>query len=421
MATKKKPAKKKAAKKKTAKKKTSGKIRVRMYRVGMGDCFLVTIPATGKDRKHILVDCGVHSQSQFKGLPEAVAAMAKETNNKIDVVVATHAHADHISGFGSEADTFKTFTIGQVWLPWLEDLSNPEAKKLHAKAAALTSLLEAHLNVPGATKDPLVEWATLNAVGAAARSTTGNNAKALQLLRDGFGDKRRTKYLKAGDELHDAGGIEGLTVRVLAPSQDTSFLSKMHPPEGQLYGLDENGDLQLDELMPFASRWQSDAGALDPEYRDELIRQCAVPLQALALSVDNYLNNTSLSLLLQYNGKTLLFPGDAQWGNWLSWKDNWEDTLRDVDFYKVGHHGSHNATPKEALHLMNAKNVVAMASTDTVTSFNRGDFPVPYAKLIKEVKKQVSDRFVQSDQLDKAAAPFDATNKATEKWCDYEL
>ena len=404
----------------TAKKTTKDpKVRVRMYRVGMGDCFLVSIPAgtKGTKQKHILIDCGVHAQSRFKGLAESVAAIEKETGGKLAVVVATHAHADHISGFGSEAETFGRFEVDEVWLPWLEDLSNPKAKKLHAKTAALTAMLDVHNSALGANKDPLVEWVTLNAVGAKGRSSTGNNAKALELLRGGFGDRQRTKYLKAGDVLSDAGGIKGLTVRVLAPSTDEGFLSKMNPPESQLYHLNEDGAIVEDKLVPFGARWVDDGAVLDAAYREDLVRQCAIPIQALALSVDNYLNNTSLSLLLQYRGKTLLFPGDAQWGNWKSWEAEWEPILGDISFYKVGHHGSHNATPHGALDLMKAKGVAAMASTDTVTSFNRGNFPVPYPNLVRDVKAQVADRYAQSDHLDDVKAPF----KATDLWCDYEV
>lgn len=400
------------------KKSSSSKVRVRMYRVGMGDCFLVTFPG----KKHMLVDCGVHSQSKFKGLSEAVAAIEKETGGKLDVVVATHAHADHISGFGTEEETFQRFEVGEVWLPWLENLSDPVAKKLHAKTAALTSFIDAHASrLAAEEKDPLLEWVTLNALGAKGRSSTGNNAKALATLRGGFGDKSRTKYLKGGAVLEDAGGIKGLTVRVLAPSTDTSFLSKMHPPDSQLYGLDANGMLIDDKLEPFGSHWCGDGEALDKAYQDELVKQCAIPLRALALSVDNYLNNTSLALLLTYKGKSLLFPGDAQWGSWKSWEASWEEILGDVHFYKVGHHGSHNATPHGALDLMSAKDVVAMASTDTVDSFNRGHFPVPYSKLVTAVKKRVDDRYAQSDQLEKVKTPFKTTNKPKEMWCDYEV
>jgi hypothetical protein len=49
-------------------------------------------------------------------------------------------------------------------------------------------------------------------------------------------------------------------------------------------------------------------------------------------------------------GKTLLlFPGDAQIENWeyaLS-KPEYQSLLKNVNLYKVGHHGSRNATPMD--------------------------------------------------------------------------
>jgi hypothetical protein len=83
----------------------------------------------------------------------------------------------------------------------------------------------------------------------------------------------------------------------------------------------------------------------------------------LALQMDSYTNNTSLVLAFELprTRKVLLFPGDAQAGNWRSWSEiaAWKDSAGDaVDaatadllartvFYKVGHHGSHNATLRE--------------------------------------------------------------------------
>lgn len=77
---------------------------------------------------------------------------------------------------------------------------------------------------------------------------------------------------------------------------------------------------------------------------------------ALAIEVNNATNNTSLVLAFELGkgGKVLLFAADAQRGNWLSWaKGSWKDgdkkiTAKDLlartVLYKVGHHGSHNAT-----------------------------------------------------------------------------
>jgi len=77
---------------------------------------------------------------------------------------------------------------------------------------------------------------------------------------------------------------------------------------------------------------------------------------ALALAMNSQTNNASLVLAFELSkgGKVLLFAADAQAGNWKSWADkDWTDgdevvTTRDLlgrtVLYKVGHHGSHNAT-----------------------------------------------------------------------------
>jgi hypothetical protein len=76
--------------------------------------------------------------------------------------------------------------------------------------------------------------------------------------------------------------------------------------------------------------------------------------------LDKCLNNTSVILLLEIGGKKLLFPGDAQIENWeyalhLD-KDANLKMLKDVCFYKVGHHGSRNATPKTLWNNFGTKN-----------------------------------------------------------------
>jgi hypothetical protein len=72
----------------------------------------------------------------------------------------------------------------------------------------------------------------------------------------------------------------------------------------------------------------------------------------LVRNLDDALNNTSLVLLLEIGGLRLLFPGDAQIENWqytlekLGAEPELRAKLRDIDLYKVGHHGSRNATPR---------------------------------------------------------------------------
>jgi hypothetical protein len=75
-------------------------------------------------------------------------------------------------------------------------------------------------------------------------------------------------------------------------------------------------------------------------------------LLELVRILDEAMNNTSVILLFESGGKRFLFPGDAQIENW-SYALSAARTdrplrakLESVDFYKVGHHGSLNATPR---------------------------------------------------------------------------
>ena len=79
-------------------------------------------------------------------------------------------------------------------------------------------------------------------------------------------------------------------------------------------------------------------------------------LLEIVRTLDHQMNNTSLILLFEVFGKKLLFPGDAQIENWsyalrgcARTRRRLAALLADVDVYKVGHHGSLNATPKRLL------------------------------------------------------------------------
>lgn len=93
----------------------------------------------------------------------------------------------------------------------------------------------------------------------------------------------------------------------------------------------------------------------NPDWR-RINQEWLYPAEQLAIDISDYTNNSSLVLAFELGkgGKVLLFAADAQRGNWVSWSEkDWKDgdstvTARDLlartVLYKVGHHGSHNAT-----------------------------------------------------------------------------
>lgn len=131
--------------------------------------------------------------------------------------------------------------------------------------------------------------------------------------------------------------------------------------------------------------------------------------------MDSYTNNTSLALAIELagTGKVLLFPADAQVGNWLSWQTidpsfvgrdgkaiTAVDLLRRTVFYKVGHHGSHNATLRaEGLERMVSPELVAFVPVDErVARDVRNWRAMPFEPMLEKLYEATSGRVIRLDQ-----------------------
>src|SRR5687768_5718849 len=75
-------------------------LRVRMYRHGLGDCLLITLPKTDRTPFYIMIDCGIVVGSPNPSIMEdVVQSIIADTNGFVDILVVTHEHYDHVSGF----------------------------------------------------------------------------------------------------------------------------------------------------------------------------------------------------------------------------------------------------------------------------------------------------------------------------------
>lgn len=368
-----------------------------MYRVGFGDCFLVTLTDPAGKRRHLLFDCGVHPAGDAGTLEAVIANIGKETDGRLDLVVASHAHEDHIAGFGRHGDMFATFDIGTVWLPWSENTEDKDAIRLGRQRAALFALLSDHFR---ATKPSAAAAAVLANAAAVSR-----NQRALANLRSVFGSGKSATFVEAGQTFTDAFGVPGLTLRVLGPSRDENFLKKMNPPKAERFlRMGGNGEAEVaNAFLPFPDNEMvtKEAAAalgllLSPADEKYLRKGASGSHEALAFVLDRALNNSSVVVLVSYLGRHLLFPGDAQYGAWKHWIETpeGEEILASLDFYKVSHHGSHNATPKSAVDLMTGGELAAMVSTQ-----NEPWESIPHEKLMTALETCTSNRVVRSDSL----------------------
>jgi hypothetical protein len=403
-----------------------------MYRPGFGDCFLLTF-GSGKSAHHVLIDFGAHVRGEIGTMAKIMENIEGETGRKLDVLVATHAHRDHISGFGKFAARFSRFRIGEVWLPWTDDPHDPDARTFTKKHLALYGRIENHLRMAlGATEaDPKYTLA-LDALS----NLRGNETATSELAR-GFGTGATVKYLEAGESIPKVGTVAGLSAEIQGPSKDKSFLTRMDPPADQhfLAKPSDTGDgvrpfpkLEIRVEDPdYAAIIADGQLVLDASEIASLQQLAEAPAERLALALDSVRNNTSLVIVFRFQGRTLLFPGDAQWGNWQSWigTDAAKQLLSEVDFIKVAHHGSENATPVDVVNALKRAGLAAMVPTQIKP------FPtIPRMPLLKALEQHCAGHVaVRSDWIDVEAAPkgpiprpgFPKGFSKGEVWIDYKF
>jgi beta-lactamase superfamily II metal-dependent hydrolase len=358
-----------------------------MYRVGFGDCFLLTFPG----RQHVLIDCGVHNSGNIGTLDQVLEDLEAVTQRKLAVVIATHAHEDHIAGFNRGADRFKRFVIGEVWLPWSEDRSDPLARQLRAHQTALRTALDLQFQARPARRDVM---------DILANTSAKRNEPALANLRAGLGAGAEVSFLRGGEVRVAPGGLAGLTVVVLGPPRDEAFLRRMDPPKAERYLRAIAGQVEVEgALQPFGDQAPApdDSGPrLTDTERRTLARVVELSPESLAFALDRAINNTSVVTLFNYRGKGLLFAGDSQYGGWKSWLERTDsgDMLSDLTFYKVAHHGSENATPKSALEAMGSGSLAAMVSTQ-----NKPWKSIPNGPLMDALIRRSDGRILRSDSI----------------------
>lgn len=363
-------------------------IEIRSFQVGFGDCFLLTFDYSQSDRRHVLIDFGTTGLPR-KGQPSKhmpkVAARIKEIvgdKGRLTAVIATHRHADHISGFATDSRTgesgkvIRTLRPKLVLQPWTEDPDarvnaksatqhNGTSKGFVASLAAMNGIAERAARL--ADSNP--HWMSLAArreLSFLGSDNLANRSAVENLIAMGEANGSRARYLRYGDDSGLERLLPGVKVHVLGPPdlRQTDGIRKQRSRDRDQFwhlvsravpavnsvpatgrskrrGRKPNGE----SPVPASARW----------FRDRLQSLSGQSLLEIVRQLDQQMNNTSLILLFEVNGKKLLFPGDAQLENWSYALQEAKESkqvckmLAGVDFYKVGHHGSLNATPRKLL------------------------------------------------------------------------
>ncbi|MEO6093905.1 MAG: hypothetical protein ABIT04_04020 [Novosphingobium sp.] len=274
---------------------------------------------------------------------------------------------------------------------------------------------------------------------------------------------RKPDYLSPGDVLPTPGAAQ-LTAYVLGPPREEKFLFKALPSAGEAketYLASPTGADMASTGSPFAPRyrWATPDQLIGDGPGEKFVREayladhapcryaggtvpkghaCEVDFlclryqayrriddttrlaeSALALKMDSNTNNSSLVIAFELPSEgggrsTMIFAADAQVGNWLSWEKvefrdrktrekldvTTADLLGRAVLYKVGHHGSHNATLRaKGLELMTSDRLVAMIPTVQAVALEQGSkgWLMPNPETYKGLIRQTKGRILRGD------------------------
>jgi glyoxylase-like metal-dependent hydrolase (beta-lactamase superfamily II) len=124
----------------------------------------------------MMIDCGAWQGSKEE-FSKSVRDLKQHIGNRVDLLVVTHEHKDHVLGFELCEDLFtKDFEVGQTWMAWVEEDGDPFVedwkKKDGLKKQALAAAAQ---RFQKAVVDPNFE-AEIKALHRGAENLTATNA-----------------------------------------------------------------------------------------------------------------------------------------------------------------------------------------------------------------------------------------------------
>lgn len=316
-------------------------LRVRAYNIEFGDATLVSIPENDNNGneiyRHILIDVGNRGTEDDNRLfDEVIADILSELNDRpLDLYIMTHEHLDHVQGipyadkyhYGTKDDTqlLEDLDTKFSWFPisskqgYYQDPSRSLAKERFSQMNQTLKEIESFTKTLKAINVPLTtHLETLLSINI---GWTKDCVDHLQKFRE-------PRFVHRCFDTSDCPTFTDTKIEIWAPEEDIGVYLSDFSPKPMKLGNPEK---------PLVPPHGVDAGIFYDLVgtRERLYENL--------LAANSSINNTSIVFCIEWKGNRLLFTGDAEESSWKTMDE--QNVLKEVDFLKVSHHGSHNGTP----------------------------------------------------------------------------
>lgn len=430
-------------------------IEIRMYGTGTGDCFVLKFNFGQEDVFTMMFDAGTWKGPKAR-LNEYVTDLKEFVDNKVDVLVISHEHKDHVYLFHACEEQFTTdFKVGEVWMAWSENEEDELAikwKKQFGQKKQALAMASEKINAISNGQEIVNSVAnSFNKENLISSFKVFSNAvanfnelhfdgdykedlKGMKVVKEKL-DKERIRYFNPGD-IETLSSMPGINFYFLAPSRDYDSIKQEHGhKKGDTY--EHNKILRKSDSFSAAVIGNSDSKNADSPFeeryfdkkssQEEYYQTNGEPWRkidydwlmagagSLALRLNTGLNNLSMvvAIEIEKTGDVLLFTGDAEFGNWDSWHNiEWdkrgandkhftEDLLNRTIFYKVAHHLSNNGTAKDkGFKMMTSDKLVSMASLDYDIISSNWKSTMPNRGILKDLIEQTKGRLIIMNEKD---------------------
>lgn len=367
-----------------------------------GDCILISLGDELK-RTHILIDggFGVTYENYIKPRLKEIAS----NGEIISLVVVTHIDTDHIEGIlallkeNKSADNPQIITIEEIWHNSYRHLQLDEAFELTTldwKEKAILSNIIA--------KGSMESKESLN--GDKDISAEQGSSLAALLYRGNYKWNSRFNGKAVSCDNKKLINLDSdIVIRLLSPNNEKLDKLKeywLRELQKEKYDFKLNNDELFDDAYEFYLMNQKE---IEKDYENKEISytESTNDLNNYLSKSDSYdyspANGSSISFILEYKGKKLLFLGDS---HPQLIKLEIEKLLNQgysnyFDLIKVSHHGSHRNTSKKLLELIDSD--IFLIST------NGGKNKHPNKETIARIvcrethkKRQLIFNYFQGDQ-----------------------